>query len=188
MAFIGVKVPAEAAEELSKIQVPGDSTSTEDMHVTLIYLGKNVPIPEVLQAILACYMTTKRCAPFTCQVQSISSFPKSSDSGIPIIAQVICPELHKLHDLLVNSMNLLEIEFSDKHPKYIPHVTLAYSDQEMRNAMKIKPISWLVKELVIWGGDHGVERIAVSLPLEGGEDGGNTVVYKTNMPKPRSTV
>jgi len=185
MAFIGVKVPAETADVLSKIQVPGEKTNPEDMHITLVYLGKNVPIPEVLQAILACYMTTKRCAPFTCQIQSVSSFPKNPDSGAPVIAQVMCPELHRLHGSLINSMNLLEIEYSDKHPEYKPHITLSYADEEVDKVLKIKPISWVVKELVIWGGDQGVERIAVSLPLEGGEVIQN---YKTNMMKPRSVV
>jgi hypothetical protein len=35
MAFIGIKVPQEVAEKLSTIEVPGERSDPDEMHITL---------------------------------------------------------------------------------------------------------------------------------------------------------
>jgi len=167
MAFIGVKVPAIAAGSLARIKVPGEHICPEDMHVTLLYLGKNVPIPEVLQATMASYLLTKRWAPFRAATRRVTTFPRNPDDGIPVIARVLCPELHRLNEALKKSLDFMEIEYSKKYPDFKPHVTLSYTEAEIAD-IKIPPVAWMVEELVIWGGDEGEERIAVTLPLGGG--------------------
>ena len=168
MAFIGVRVPADAAATLAKVKVPGDHVPPEEMHVTLLHLGEKIPIPEVLQATMACYLMTKRWAPFRASTRRITTFPATPESTIPVIARVLCPELHRLHEALRKSLDHMEIEYSKKFPEYKPHVTLAYAETETPDVKLIRPVAWDIEEIVIWGGDHGEERIAVTLPLEGG--------------------
>jgi RNA 2',3'-cyclic 3'-phosphodiesterase len=163
MAFIGVKIPTPVAVELSKIKVPGTRVSQEEMHVTLLHLGNNVPIPEVLQATLACYLMAKKWKSFKIGVKRVTSFP-AGDDGVPVIARVLCPNLHKLHGELEKSLDAMEIPYSKKFPEFKPHVTLSYSPEDVKD-IEIDPIMWMVDELVIWGGDEGEERIAITLPL-----------------------
>ncbi len=165
MAFIGVKVPAEVATSLSHFNVPGEKVTEDEMHVTLLYLGNNIPMPEVLQATMACYLTTKKWVPFTAVTRRITTFP-GSDGKIPVIAKVLCPELHRLNDALKKSLSAMEIEYSKKFPEFKPHITLSYSTEEMKD-VRIQQHEWQIQELVIWGGDHGEERIAITLPFEG---------------------
>ena len=167
MAFIGVKVPADAAASLARIKVPGEPVPPEEMHVTLLYLGKNVPIPDVLQATMACYMMTKRWTPFRATSRRVTCFSQSEEGEVPVVARVLCPELHRLHMALRKSLDFMEIEYSKKYPEYKPHITLSYSKKPMPD-VKIPSVAWEIGELVIWGGDDGTERIAVTLPLEGG--------------------
>lgn len=168
MAFIGVRVPASTAAILSKVKVPGDHVPPEEMHVTLLNLGEKIPIPEILQATMACYLMTKRWAPFRASTRRVTTFPKGESDKVPIIARVLCPEMHRLHEALQKSLDHMEIDYSKKFSEFKPHVTLSYSKMDISDVKLIQPVTWSIEEVVIWGGDHGVERIAVTLPLEGG--------------------
>lgn len=167
MAFIGVKVPADAAASLARVKVPGEPVPPEEMHVTVLYLGKGIPIPDVLQATMACYLMTKRWAPFRVSARRVTCFPENPDSGVPVVARVVCPELQRLHHALKKSLDFMEIGYSKKYPDFKPHVTLAYAKKPMAGHT-IQSVGWDVEELVIWGGDEGAEKIAVTLPLHGG--------------------
>ncbi len=169
MAFIGIKIPKAVANDLSRIKVPGDHISTDEMHITLLFLGDDVSMPSVLKAVTACYMMTKRWAPFRVGIRHATCFPGSPDGKTPIIASVLSLELHRLQAALRKSLDFMKLDYSKKFPDFKPHVTLSYSDQPIP-IIQISPIVWKVGELVIWGGDEGSERIAITLPLEGGPD------------------
>lgn len=168
MAFIGLKVPHEAARLLRGVDVPGDRLSTSDMHVTVLYLGHGVPVVEVAKAMCAAHQVTSRTAPFLCGIRDVSSFPGGED-GIPVICPVHSPGLHVLNAALRAEFDRLCIRYSKKWPEYKPHVTLSYvtgPDAPRAYSSDLPgPLTWTASDMVIWGGDEGDEVLSVTMPF-----------------------
>ncbi len=172
MAFVGLRVPHDAARLLEGVKVPGDRLSASDMHVTILYLGKGLPMVQVAKAMVACSVVTEAQPPFGVSVSRVSSFPRNKDDGFPVICPVDSPELHSLRSALRASFQKLGVPFSDKWPEFRPHVTMSYVkdlpdgvegfsfDQPLPG-----PLSFTALELTIWGGDKGDGRVHVGLPF-----------------------
>lgn len=62
----------------------------------------------------------------------------------------------------------MQIEFSKTFKDFKPHITLAYADDEI-DECKIDKVECVINELVLWGGDHGDDRIFITFPLKGPE-------------------
>lgn len=170
MAFLGIRIPHETGRLLSKIDVPGEKTSTSEMHITLLYLGDEWPISEISKAMEAAFDIVSKTKPFTAEVNKVSHFPKNphDQDKYPIVTRVESKELHDLREKLAKKFDKDGIEFSKLHPDYKPHVTLAYSEDEPED-VSFEPLEFVVSEVVLWGGDHGDDRIFVTFPLAGPE-------------------
>ena len=162
MAFIGIVVPADVARVLAQVEVPGTKTHPADMHITMAYLGENTPNEQLIKASAACVIEAEKQSPFTVGVSRITSFP-SGDTGIPVIGRIISPALHKFRESLCARMDSLGVEYSKKFA-YSPHVTLSYSEEPFTD-LDIKPMSWLVSRITLWGGDEGGERYVTEVDL-----------------------
>ncbi len=180
MAFIGIKVPLECGRLLSKIDVPGEKTSVSEMHITLLHFGDNWPISEISKALESTYEVVSNTQPFLVTMEKSTHFPKGpdSDSKFPIISRVKSKELHELRDALAKEFDDKKIEFSKLHKDYKPHVTLSYSDEEPDDIEFAHPVEFVVQEIVLWGGDHGDDRIFVTFPLAGPEKTKNAVLLQ----------
>lgn len=167
MAFIGLKIPHEAARLLEGVEVPGDRFSASDMHVTVIYLGKGLSILDVAKAMCAASGVTSKTTPFLCAVKDISSFPANPNDGVPVICPIHSPGIMALNDGLKAEFSRLGIKFPDKYPEYKPHVTMSYltDGQESYSASLPGPLTWTASELVIWGGDDGDGVLSVIMPF-----------------------
>jgi 2'-5' RNA ligase len=170
MAFLGIRIPHETGRLLSKIDVPGEKTSTSEMHITLLYLGDEWPISEISKAMEAAYDIVSKTKPFTAEVNKVSHFPKNphDQDKYPIITRVESKELHELRGKLAKKFDKEGVEYSKLHPDYKPHVTLAYSEKEPED-VSFDPLEFSISEVVLWGGDHGDDRIFVTFPLAGPE-------------------
>lgn len=166
MAFLGIRIPHETGRLLSQIEVPGEKTSLSELHVTLLYFGDEWPISEISKSLEATYDVVSNFHPFIAKMQKVTSFPKSPDGKVPIITRVESDELHELRDKLAKKFDDEKIEFSKLHKDFKPHVTLAYDDKEP-DEEKFHPVEFAVSEIVLWGGDHGDDRIFVTFPLAG---------------------
>lgn len=168
MAFIGLKVPAGIARILESVpDVPGDRHSASDMHVTILYLGKGIPVTDVAKAMCAAYQITSQMRPFACGLSEVSSFP-GSDDGVPLICPVESPSLHDLNAALKAEFDRLGLEFDNKYSEYKPHVTMSYvtdGSLESHQQPLPGPLAWTASELVIWGGDNGDDVLSVSMPF-----------------------
>lgn len=169
MAFIAIKVPKEISSALTKIDVPGEMTDKSEMHITLMYLGKNIPIEQVLLATSACFSVSQTCRPFGVSTNVVTAFPENPEDGFPIICPVDSPPLHSFQSALRQSLDEAGADYSKKYPDYNPHITLSYSKYPVVET-EFPRVSWTVTEFVIWGGDEGDEKIAITLPLEGGTE------------------
>lgn len=170
MAFIGVKLPHEIARLLSEIKIKGEPASVDEFHVTMIYLGKDVPIDQVAKALVAAYEVTSQTPPFTMQTSMVTSFPPHPEDGVPIIARIESPALQDLRARLVASFQKHGVKFSNKHPDYKPHVTLGYSKDPLVDADKaadkqIPLVEWGVGEMVLWGSNWGDGRVTITFPF-----------------------
>lgn len=166
MAFIGIHVPLETAKLLSRIEVPGEKSSTDSLHVTLLYLGKEQPIEAILLAIQATYNVIANWSPFMLSTKWVSTFPENPDDGVPIIARVESPDLHELQQALKEAFDDEGVPFNNKFPDFKPHVTLSYAKESIEDFVLKRPVVWQATGISLWGGDNGEDVISVSFPFD----------------------
>lgn len=171
MSFLGIRVPHEISRLLAAIEVPGDKVPRDEMHISLLYVGKESPIEHLVKVIMAAFPVTSECTPFTVATRRVTSFPTNPDDGVPIIAPIESKPLHDLHAALCAAFDKAGVEYSKKYPIFKPHVTLGYSKDpsvfsEMVADKDIVPVvEWGVGELVLWGGDAGDDKLVVTFPF-----------------------
>ncbi len=166
MAFIGLAVPASTSRLFGDIEVPGDKTPRDHHHVTLVYLGDDLPIDVLAEAIKATYSVTAQTRPFTVRTTRVASFPINADDkdAHPVIAHIESDDLHELRANLTDRFKDAGVEFNNKFPKYRPHVTLAYAPDAVEE-FRIPTIEWGAHEIIMWGGDEGDRKLTVTFPL-----------------------
>lgn len=177
MAFLGIRIPHEKARLLSQIDVPGEKISTSEMHITLLYFQSEWPISELSKSIEATYDVVSKTHPFLVKLNKVSSFPKNPEGKIPIISRVESKELHSLRNKLAENFDDSDVDFSKTHKDFKPHVTLAYAEEEP-DKDKFHSVEFVVSEIVLWGGDHGDDRIFVTFPLAGPKIDKNALLLK----------
>lgn len=168
MAFLGIKISHEIGRLLSGIEVPGKKEGIADFHITLLCFEDNWAISEISRALEATYDVVSKVKPFLVKTEVISCFPKREDNPCPIIAKIESKELHQLNNKLKKKFDQEKIGYSKTFKDYKPHITLSYADQEIKD-FKIDPQEFSVQELVLWGGDHGDDRVFITFPLKGPE-------------------
>jgi 2'-5' RNA ligase len=180
MAFLGIRVPHETGRLLAKVDAPGEKTSVSEMHITLLHLGDNWPVAELCKALEPTYNVVSETQPFLVSMKKMTHFSKgpNSDDKFPIISRVESKELHNFRDEIAKAFDKEKIEFSKLHKDYKPHITLAYSDEEPDDVEFEHPVEFVVQEIVLWGGDHGDDRIFVTFPLAGPEKTKNAVLLQ----------
>lgn len=170
MAFVGLRVPHDAARLFETVDVPGERLSASDMHITMFYLGKDVPIEVVARAMVVAHGVTSSRTPFLVEYDEVSSFPAGPD-GVPIICPVRSLELHRYRQSLKEAFEAGGVPFSNKHPDYRPHTTLSYyvpgpGEEGFSYSAKLPgPLSFTALELTIWGGDDGDGVVHVGIPF-----------------------
>lgn len=179
MAFLGIRVPVEVGRLLTGLEVPGERESTSEYHITILCFEDNWPISEISKALEATYDVISDFKPFHVKSTKVSHFPAREDSPIPIICPIESDELQELHKKLAKKFDSEKIEFSKVFKDYKPHITLAFSEDK-HDDYKIEPaIEFVVNEVVLWGGDHGDDRIFVTFPLKGPERQKHSVLLQT---------
>lgn len=166
MAFLGIRIPHETGRLLSGIDLPGDKTAPSDMHITILHFEENWPIDEIARALEATYDVVSDVKPFIAMTEEVTCFEGKEQAAI--VALVKAAELHELHDKLAKEFDKCKIEYSKTFKDYKPHITLSY-DKDKIDDFNIDPVEFSVAEIVLWGGDHGDDRIFITFPLKGPE-------------------
>lgn len=164
MAFIGIKVPDGAAQELSKIDVPGEKLPPEEKHITLFYIGKQVPLKDAMRAGAVCALFARMSEPFQVGTARVTCFPENPDDGVPIICPIVSPDLMRFRARLASAFDRYGVGYSKKYPDYKPHVTLSYDRQPIPD-MDIQPVVWKVDRFVLWAGDDMDEGLSMQFRL-----------------------
>jgi len=168
MAFLGIRIPTETGRLLKNIDVPGDKESSSEYHITLLHFEDNWPISEIARALEATYDVVSKIKPFLVKVNKVGCFPKREDNPAPVIAKVTSDDLHDLREKLAKEFDKSEISFSKNFKNFNPHITLSYADKEV-DEFDVDDLEFSIQELVLWGGDHGDDRIFITFPLKGPE-------------------
>ncbi len=177
MAFLGIRVPHETARLLAQIDVPGDKIATSEIHITLLHFQSEWPISELTKSLEATYEVVSKFHPFLVKINKVTSFPKNPEGVLPVIGKVESKELMELRKKLAENFDDENIDFSKTHKDFKPHVTLAYSE-EKPDEEKFHAVEFVVSEIVLWGGDHGDDRIFVTFPLAGPKMDKNALLVK----------
>ncbi len=168
MAALMIPLPEETARVLSEIQVPGKKVDQGSSHITVLYLGKNVPVERIAVMIPVLFSITSETAPFAVSTSHVTTFPSNPDDGTPIIARIESEPLHALRKKLCAALDKAGVEYDKKYPEYKPHTTLAYDpdpDTHGSADLDIPEITWGAHEIVLWGSDQGTGRLVVKFPF-----------------------
>jgi len=166
MALLSIQIPDEVARAIGVAGrgVPGSPEPRSSYHVTLLYLGSEVPIETVSKALVTAYQVAEKTKPIPLMVEEVSSFPKGED-GVPIICLVQSPELHQLWDSLCLAFDKAKVPYSKNFPIYKPHITLSYAEKPMKENIPIGPFDWVSYEMVLWSGDSGDDKVSITIPF-----------------------
>lgn len=163
MAFLGIRVPPEVANVLSKLDVDGTKEPRDEQHVTML-LTERDDVDAMMLAIRTTLEATRGRRPVQLMTRLVTSFPSESD--IPVSARVESPELHALQAHIQQAYVAAGVEFSDKHPIYAPHVTLAYAPAGSQvTDQTFDAITWTATHLEMWCGGHDDSGMNVLFPL-----------------------
>lgn len=180
--FLGIRIPHECGRLLTGIDVPGKKTAVSEMHITLLHFEENWPISEIAKALEAAYDIVSKIKPFTVEAKKITCFPSHNGGDSAIVIRVESKELHDMREQLAHEFDQCGIDFSKTFKTYKPHITLSYSEKEIDDFEIDTPIEFSVQEVVLWGGDHGDDRIFITFPLKGPEKQKHSVLLqKTEM-------
>lgn len=164
MAMLGIKVPEEIGQKISKLSVPGERLETDEYHITMFYFEQELKLPEILKIIQLVYGTLKNTPSFGLRSRLISSFPEGPD-GVPVLLKIDSEPLMELRKSLGKKFDKNDIKYSKVHPEFKPHVTLSYSKKEFEDKKLSEPIKWKASELYLWAGENMDSGIIVTLPL-----------------------
>lgn len=165
MSFLGIKINHDVGRLVHDIDVPGDKSDSAQLHITLLHLGKEIPIKQLAKAMVATFGITQKTEPFWAKITSVNYFEPLEDKPYPIIAPVISTELMKLQKSLKRAFNKARLNYSKNFKDYTPHITLSMHNEPI-NKTKIEPIEWTIQEIVLWGGDDGDDKVFLTFPLE----------------------
>jgi 2'-5' RNA ligase len=163
MSMVGLRVPAETARVFSELSVPGVPEDPGFLHITMLYMGDDVPVETLAKAMTVMFGITRQTNPFTVRTSVMTCFPKNDD-GVPIICRIESEALHFLQGRIKAAFQMHGVPFSDRHPEYKPHVTLAYADEPIED-QAISTLEWGAHEVFLWGGDQADQRLIVTFPL-----------------------
>lgn len=163
MAALMLTVPSQAHAGLKVLPVPLE----DDPHVTIVYLGDDVPVETLGELVPTIYGVASSVNPFSVSTQTVSTFPEGAN-GVPIIALVDAPALHQLKDQLCAALDSVGYEYETKFPEYKPHITLTYGPSHVAGlSTQISPVSWRATDVWLWGANRGTGELMMKFPFEG---------------------
>lgn len=160
MSMIAVPISDNISRMFREIKVSGVRDPSD--HITMFYMGDEFPINKIIKSIEPIFEITKSQKPFLVSCEEIISFPEGK-KGFPVVGKIESDELKKLRNKIKKALDKNKIEYDNKFPKYNPHITLSYSEEEQ--SFKIPKIEFLINEIAFFGGDEDKERIYISFPL-----------------------
>ncbi len=163
MAFLGLKIQNDIAEKLKRIDVPGNKE--DELHLTMCYFPDKLSLSDISKVIEVMISLTEKLTPFEIELIQVNCFPKGDD-GVPVKIEVESGVLQEIRLDLVNALDEVGVEYSKKFPDFNPHITLSYSEEEIKPLKFKTTVKLLISELCFWAGDWGPTKLVCNFPLE----------------------
>lgn len=164
MSFLQIKVSNDISRLFKSIKVPGDKTPGDEYHITLICFEDDFSMEDATEALLPIFKSINNFEPFKVKTNTITNFPAGKDN-YPIIAKIESTELHDLQKELRKALDKADVEYKNNYPEYKPHVTLSYSEEDIKD-YKIDPIEFMVHEIVFSVGEEAHDQVSIIFPLK----------------------
>lgn len=162
MAMLAIPLSRDISRLFTQVDVPGARDPSD--HITLFFLGDEIPIETVGKLVPIIHQVTSELRPFMVSCKRITTFPKG-ENGYPVIAQLQAPQLQEIREKVKRIFDRKGINYDNEtHPEFNPHVTLSYSKKKPKN-ISFPKIQWQVNELALFGGDGHDERVYVNFPF-----------------------
>ena len=131
MTMTYIDIPTNISQILQSIPLDGEIVRADPSdHCTLFYFEQEVNLDFALKIIPIIQKITAKTKPFIINLNKYSAF-SSGKYEFPIVVKPKSPELMKLRAEIKDAFEENDIEFSNKFPKFVPHITLAYIKQEL---------------------------------------------------------
>ncbi len=158
--MIAIECPENVSSIIKDIELSGKCLKKElHHHITCFYFKDDIEMEKILKIIPIVYDITSKVKPFIISSSKYTSFPKGK-YGYPIIAQIKSKELVKLRNDIKKAFNDNDIEFDQKFPNFIPHLTIEYNKDEINDG-KFNEVAWQVNNIKLYCGDKNKEQMLV---------------------------
>jgi len=162
-AMIAIECPENISYIIRNLDISGKCLKEENNHhITMFYFPDNIEMEKVLKIIPIVYDVVNKVKPFIINTSNYKSFPKGKN-GYPIVAQIKSKELIKLRNDIKKAFIKNDIEFDQKFPNYIPHLTLKYNEKQCDG--KFNEVAWPVNNIKFYCGDKNKEQMLVEFPF-----------------------
>lgn len=131
------------------LALPG-GVAKEDLHLTLLYLGKTEDFDLDLVAAALKLFTATRCWPLDGEVAGVGRFVGEDDTDI-LVGLIDSVDLNYFRDALRSCLSELGIWCSDSHG-YLPHITLAYTTRMADTPHLAEKASFTIASLAVAAG------------------------------------
>lgn len=155
-----------ATADAAKVAVVGGEPA-EDLHVTLVYLGRRVLSPSERDGILAAlraWAAARPALPLRIGLPGrfVGADPAKGDA---VFRHVIGDGLADARASLVSALADAGFPNASTHPAWVAHVTVGYAARGEGIVGAVEPLAVTMGRVALWAGD---ERVEVMLGAEGG--------------------
>ncbi len=136
----------QAARDLKlRMQPSGNLSSPARYHITLLFLGDQVPADKEAAALQAA--TTVRAAPFELRLDHAGSFRNPRQVPWWLGAREMPSGLQVLYERLREALGRAGVP--PERMRFVPHLTILRDQKMILPTTAIKPIAWSVDEFVL---------------------------------------
>jgi len=173
--FAAVPTPEAAAQIEQRAQdfrrelgLKGRPLATEQLHITLYYLGAHAGMPLGIVAKASETAAAVRMAPFEVAFDRATSFAgKAGSRPLVLCNSKPLAALNAFQQTLRTAIKKAGLD-NWTQPSFTPHVTLLY-DRRGVPQQDVEPVSWTVREFLLVRSLHGMSRheTLARWPLQG---------------------
>jgi 2'-5' RNA ligase len=157
MTMLSIPIPQNISEILQSIIINRKLVRADPSdHCTLFYFEDDMNIETVLKVIPLIFEITQNVKPFIINFDSYQNFPEGK-YGFPYVCQLKSTELLKLREQIKKIFDKNNIKFSNKFPKFIPHITVGYYSEDI-NKKKFNEIAFPVNKISLYVNSDNKEK------------------------------
>lgn len=168
-AMLAINIPVNISQLLQEINLTGSIIRKDPSdHCTLFYFEDGLDMEAILKIIPVILDVTKEIKSFNIGIDSYTAFPEGK-YGFPVVCKIKNKDLMKMREKIKKALDKNDIKYSTKFKEFIPHITLSYQDEKVKDD-KFDELIWPIKNIALYCGDSNKEKLYVEFPFEGSKE------------------